>query len=318
MTQRVVEQHGDLSGRGGDRLGFADRAPTTDDRMRPSAVSLRPTVVAASRNNAAARLADRRVRDDSTLPPDILLLGARQSQEVKCFAVGQAVRSVPHSPISLSASEGPSPWIWVRSTPSTQCSAARTSKAGALTCFVMVPRWRQLADRSWPLRSVSAASTGFDLARRSRPSWLGRCRRGPAPGPGRRHAPHARCRPEPRGSSRLRNGSDVAVGSQDVGIALARHNGANDPHPGRAGDVGDDVMQLEVHLHQRLLHVLDVRGGIFQQPLPLAQICAQRRYLAPLGGSCPAAGRRSASCRSHCGIADVGFAARARSWRSEH
>ncbi len=40
---------------------------------------------------------------DSTLPPEILLLGARQSQEVKCLASGQAERSVPHSPTSLSA-----------------------------------------------------------------------------------------------------------------------------------------------------------------------------------------------------------------------
>jgi hypothetical protein len=28
------------------------------------------------------------VRDESTLPPEILLLGARQSQEAKCFALG--------------------------------------------------------------------------------------------------------------------------------------------------------------------------------------------------------------------------------------
>src|SRR3954453_56690 len=41
-----------------------------------------------------ARLPERRVRADRTLPPDILLLGARQSQEVKCFASGQTERSV--------------------------------------------------------------------------------------------------------------------------------------------------------------------------------------------------------------------------------
>jgi hypothetical protein len=37
------------------------------------------------------------------LPPEILLAGARQSQDVKCFAVGHAERVVPHSPTSLSA-----------------------------------------------------------------------------------------------------------------------------------------------------------------------------------------------------------------------
>ena len=72
-------------------------------------MSLRPTVVAASRSSAAARLADRRVRDDRILPPEILLPGARQSHEVKCLALGQAVRSVPHSPTSLSARDGPEP-----------------------------------------------------------------------------------------------------------------------------------------------------------------------------------------------------------------
>jgi hypothetical protein len=40
------------------------------------------------------------------------------------------------------------------------------------------------------------------------------------------------------------------------------------------------MMQLDVHLHQRLLHVLDVRGGIVEQPLALSQVCAQRRQLA--------------------------------------
>ena len=66
---------------------------------------------------AAARLDDLRVRDDSNLPPDILLPGARQSHEVKCFALFQARRSVPHSATSFRASDGPSPWICVRSVP---------------------------------------------------------------------------------------------------------------------------------------------------------------------------------------------------------
>ncbi len=33
---------------------------------------------------AAARMEDRRIRDDSTLPPDILSPGARHSQDAKC------------------------------------------------------------------------------------------------------------------------------------------------------------------------------------------------------------------------------------------
>jgi hypothetical protein len=66
----------------------------------------------------------------------ILLPGARQSQEVKCLALGHAFRSVPHSPMSFSASAGPNPWISVRSTPSTPYSAVLTSKVGVLTCLV--------------------------------------------------------------------------------------------------------------------------------------------------------------------------------------
>jgi len=45
---------------------------------------------AASRKRAAERLPERRVRDENTLPPEILLLGARHGHEVKCFALGQA------------------------------------------------------------------------------------------------------------------------------------------------------------------------------------------------------------------------------------
>src|SRR5260370_38351621 len=95
-------------------------------------------VVAPSRNSAAARLNDLRVREESTLPPEILLPGAKHSQELKCLAVGHALRSVPHSPTSFNASEGPNPWISVRSTPSTPYSAVLTSKVGVLTCLVLM------------------------------------------------------------------------------------------------------------------------------------------------------------------------------------
>ena len=65
-------------------------------------MSVRPTDMAASRRSDAARFPERRVRDDRTLPPEILLCGARHNQDVKCFALGQADRSSPHSAISLS------------------------------------------------------------------------------------------------------------------------------------------------------------------------------------------------------------------------
>ena len=106
----------------------------------PSAVSLRPIVTAANRSRAAARLEDRLVRDDSTFPPDILLPGAKQSQDVKCLALRHARRSVPHSPTSLSDRDGPIPWSCVRSTPRTPNSAAPTSNEGVLGSVIPIER----------------------------------------------------------------------------------------------------------------------------------------------------------------------------------
>jgi hypothetical protein len=34
------------------------------------------------------------------------------------------------------------------------------------------------------------------------------------------------------------------------------------------------VVQLHVHLHERLLHVLDMRGGVLHQSLAMAQVRA--------------------------------------------
>src|SRR4029450_9331471 len=93
-----------------------------------------PPAPPPSRSSAAARLPERRVRADSTLPPEILLCGARLSQEVKCLALGQAERSVPHSPTSVSARDGTIPSIWVGSAPRIACRASRTAKPGSLAC----------------------------------------------------------------------------------------------------------------------------------------------------------------------------------------
>jgi len=47
------------------------------------------------------------------------------------------------------------------------------------------------------------------------------------------------------------------------------------------------VVELDVHLHERLLHVLNVRGGIVDQPLAMAQVRAQT-YDAVAGPEAPA------------------------------
>jgi hypothetical protein len=71
----------------------------------------------------------------------------------------------------------------------------------------------------------------------------------------------------------------ITVGSQDGWVALPRHDRADDGQPRHTGNVGQDMMQLQVHLHQRLLHVLDMRSCIIQQPFPLPQIGTQPRDL---------------------------------------
>ena len=99
----------------------------------------------------------------------------------------------------------------------------------------------------------------------------------------------------------------VTVRGQDVWVALARHDRADDGHAGHASDVGDDMMQLQVHLHQRLLHVLDMRRRIVQQPLPLPEIGAQPRYF----GLRPEAGAQQAvfvKTLQPLRVADVGLA----------
>ena len=50
---------------------------------------------------------------------------------------------------------------------------------------------------------------------------------------------------------------------------LAGEDCADDPQSGCAGDIGDDMVELEVHLGQRLLDVLYMRGGILEQTLAL-------------------------------------------------
>ncbi len=60
---------------------------------------------------------------------------------------------------------------------------------------------------------------------------------------------------------------------------LAADDRADDVHARGAGDVRDDVMDLQVHLRQRLLHMLNVRRSIIEQPLALAQIGPQNRNL---------------------------------------
>ena len=50
----------------------------------------------------------------------------------------------------------------------------------------------------------------------------------------------------------------MAQARQRLRVALAGKDRADDAQAGRAGDVGDDVVELKIHLRQGLLHMLDV------------------------------------------------------------
>ena len=83
----------------------------------------------------------------------------------------------------------------------------------------------------------------------------------------------------------------------------------NNPYACRAGDVGHDMMQLQVHLHQGLLHMLDVSGGILGEPFPLPHVGAQGgdlRLRAETATEQPVGMQLAQPSR----IAHIGFAAR--------
>src|SRR5487761_2008136 len=64
-----------------------------------------------------ARLAQRLVPDESTLPPLILVAGHRPSHEQKCLTLAKRLKSVPISDSSFITTVTPRPLMWVRSTP---------------------------------------------------------------------------------------------------------------------------------------------------------------------------------------------------------
>ena len=63
----------------------------------------------------------------------------------------------------------------------------------------------------------------------------------------------------------------VTVLGEDVRVAFAGDEGAEDREPGLADDVADHARQEEVHLDQSLLHPLDVGTGVLDERIPMAQ-----------------------------------------------
>ena len=68
----------------------------------------------------------------------------------------------------------------------------------------------------------------------------------------------------------------VAMGGQGLRVRHTAGDVADDLHPGEARDVGQHVVELDVHLDQRLLYPSDVRPGALHQRLSVSEVGAQR------------------------------------------
>ena len=78
-------------------------------------------------------------------------------------------------------------------------------------------------------------------------------------------------------SALIRRWAGVAQLRQLSRVLLAAHDGLDAVRSGLARDVADDVVELHVHLGQRLLHMLDMLdmlGGVLHQHDPLPQVTA--------------------------------------------
>jgi hypothetical protein len=70
----------------------------------------------------------------------------------------------------------------------------------------------------------------------------------------------------------------VTKSGQRHGVSLAAQNRIDDCQSGQSRDVTDDVMQLQIHLVQCLLHVVDVRGCHLHEAFAVAQQRTNRTY----------------------------------------
>ena len=62
----------------------------------------------------------------------------------------------------------------------------------------------------------------------------------------------------------------MPVPSKQLRVAFARHDGTQEGSPDQPHDIADHFGQLDVHLHQRLLHALGPADQLGQQQLTLA------------------------------------------------
>lgn len=67
-------------------------------------------------------------------------------------------------------------------------------------------------------------------------------------------------------------GTRVFQPSEFDRITLPAKNRLDDPQARHTGDIGDDLVELDVHLLQGLLHALDMGPGTLDQIVPLTNV----------------------------------------------
>ena len=238
---------------------------------------MRARLAAAKRKATAARFAEGWVCALSNRPPDTLFLGASVSHEVKCCAVGHpahvgadfrhhfeggvqrdaidlrqidaAGEMVEHGPDVEGRVVGPwlarDPW-W----------GQRLGRRGDRRGHRVDVRFdRAVARLHLHLTRVEERQILFE-----REEMLGpvvACERCDDLGLGRATAA-------------------MPMRGQLHRVAFSRNNGPNDAEPRQARDVAEDRGQLQIHLHQRLLHALDVHRRQFDERVAMPDVGPQR------------------------------------------
>lgn len=100
----------------------------------------------------------------------------------------------------------------------------------------------------------------------------------------------------------------IFEGSQLLRITFAREDRFQNSQPGDASQVADDIMDLEIHLRQRLLQVLHMAAGITGEVGPVAQ---QRTHGADMFGWTEAGAQQADGVEilNPLTVAEVGLAA---------
>ena len=73
----------------------------------------------------------------------------------------------------------------------------------------------------------------------------------------------------------VRSDPPISQSGKRLWVPFAVQNGLDDFAAGHPRDGGDDLGQLDIHLFQSFLHVLNMAGGVADLHLTLAMVAAQ-------------------------------------------